>query len=174
MFCLKTYMKASYSLLSSSPSIIPVHDHMLSEVYYLALVNALSFHGGPISCLRPSILILYLEVHADLPKPKKWLSINKRELDRMIALTPCSSTYCSLIWVLIWNITEKLKGSLVMFIKSLRKGVFLASLKKPMPHEMCYLWASVSLWLPLLWRSFLWCSMWPKITSGSHVPGGAQ
>lgn len=45
----------------------------------LALVNALSFHGDPISCLRPSILILYLEVHSELPKPKKWVSINKRD-----------------------------------------------------------------------------------------------
>lgn len=141
----------------------------------LALVNALSFHGGPTSALRDSILILYLEVHSDLPKPKKWVSINKRtELDRMIALLPFSSTYCSLVWVLIWNIIEKVKGGLIIFIKSLRWGVFLAGLKKPMPHQMFYTWAPVSLCQLLLLRSSFSCSVWPKITSGSHVPGGSK
>lgn len=164
-------MKASNSLLPSSPRIKTVHDYIVRSLC-LALVNALSFHGSHTSCLRPSILILYLEVHSDLPKPKKWASINKRELDIMIALLPFSWTYCSQIWVIIWNRIEKFKGSLMMFIKYLRWEVFLAGLKKPMPHEMCYPWALVSPCLPLLLRSSFSCSLWLASPSKKILPCG--
>lgn len=170
MFCLKTCMKASYSLLPSSPRII------LSMIMYCQ-----KFMSGPSQCSFISwwshFLSQTFNTNSVLGGPfwaakTKEMSIHKQKgLDRMITLVSCSSTYCSLIWPLIWNIIEKFKGSLIMFTKSLRWGVFLAGLKKPMPHEMCYLWPPVSLCLPLLWRSSFSCSMWPKITPGSHVPG---